>query len=192
MNPKRFSIRTMIALLLAVSVVLLGSLVSLPRQETGRGPATIALKAPPFVGVASAQSGQQSIGSFLDNEAGISAYFNAGGPVDLDMAKAAFRTIEVQTADYIIGSVPVADYPESQDVHVYVHKNGWFLAYYLKADPVGKIYDWRRYTDATIPTKLERALAAVAGLVGVPVSSSTYYDFRYPNATHLILRVFPT
>ncbi len=164
----------------------------LPRKDAGRGPATIALKAPAFVGVASAQGGQQSIGSFLDNEAGISAYFNAGGPVDLDMAKAAFRTIEVQTADYIIGSVPVPDCPESADAHVYVHRNGWFLAYYLKADPVGKIFDWHRYTGTTVPTKLEKVLAVVAGLAGAPISASTYYDFRYPNATHLMLIVEDT
>jgi hypothetical protein len=187
MNPKRLWIRLTTALVLVGCLMLLGSTVSLPGQESGLGPGTIALKAPPFVGVASAQEGTQSIASFLDDEAGISAYFNAGGPVDLAMAKAAFRTIEVQTADYIIGSVPVTDYPESEDVHVYIHRDGWLLAYYLKADPTGKIFDWRRYTGATIPTKLEKALTAVAALAGVTVSNTTFYDFRYPNATHLTL-----
>ncbi len=146
------------------------------------------LRAPSFVGVANAQgAGPQAIASFLDSEAGISAYFSTTGPIDLQAVKAAFRTIEVQTSDYIIGSVAVPDYPESEDVHVYVHKNGWFLAYYLKADPTGKIFDWRRYTTSAISTKLEKALSTVSVLIGITSFTPTFYDFRYPNASTLML-----
>jgi hypothetical protein len=75
---------------------------------------------------------------------------------------------------------------------VYVNKNGWVLAYYLAADPAAKIFDWRAYHDSgrtTFTTKLETAITAVAGAANVPFSASnaTYYDFRYPNATNLML-----
>ncbi len=46
-----------------------------------------------------------------------------------------FRTIEAETNDYIIGSVDLQDYPEQFDTHVYIHRDGWFMAYYLAADP---------------------------------------------------------
>jgi len=172
-----------------VTVALLAaySLVSVP-SPTASANNVYSLRAPSFVGVANAQGvGPQAFASFLDSEAGISAYFSTTGPIDLDAIRPAFRTIEVVSTTYIIGSVAVADYPESEDVHVYVHKNGWFLAYYLKADPTGKIFDWRRYTTTEIPTKLEKALSTVSALVGITPPAATYYDFRYPNATRLML-----
>jgi hypothetical protein len=124
----------------------------------------------------------------------MSAYFSAGTTINLNSVRSVFRTIETETSDYIIGSVPVANYGETEDVHVYVHKNGWVLAYYLAADPTGKIFDWRMYDSGgrtNISTKLENTLAVIASAAGAPFSTSNavYYDFRYPNATHLILIV---
>jgi hypothetical protein len=155
------------------------------------GDNAIALKAPSFVKVASAQEAPDAapIG-FPQDEAGISTYFKVEGPVDLSLARAAFRTLEVETADYLIGSVPVPNYLEVKDVHVYVHQDGWFLGYYLRQDATGKIFDWIRYyagNRRTIPTTLETALGVVAGQAGVSVPGFTYYDFLYPNATHLML-----
>ena len=147
------------------------------------------LQAPPFVSVARAQT--DSIGSTIEDEAGISAYWQAPTSINLNDVRGAFRTIEVETPDYIIGSVPVPNYPETEDVHVYAHKDGWILAYYLAADPAGKIFDWRKYHDsdrADFTTKLESTIAVVASEAGIPFYyNATYYDFRYPNATHLML-----
>ncbi len=95
-----------------------------------------------------------------------------------------------EDANYIIGSVAVPDYPESEDVHVYIHRDGWFLAYYLAADPAGKIIDWRLYHNTgrdTLTTKLESALSMVALPVGVMPSGISSYDFRNPNANRLIM-----
>jgi hypothetical protein len=75
---------------------------------------------------------------------------------------------------------------------VYVHTDGWILAYYLAEDPVGKIFDWKAYHDSgrtALTTKLENTVAVVAGEAAVPYLGVTYYDFRYPNATHLMFIV---
>jgi hypothetical protein len=130
----------------------------------------------------------------IENEAGISAWFRTSSTINLNSVRSSFRTIEIETTDYILGSVPVPDYDESWDAHVYVHKDGWILAYYLAQDPVGKIYDWKAYHNSgrtTISTKLENVIAVIANAAGFPFSSAnvTYYDFRYPNATHLMLIV---
>jgi hypothetical protein len=61
------------------------------------------------------------------------------------------------------------------------------MAYYLAADPVAKIFDWKSYNGSAIGTKLEKTLAIAASGAGVPFSSATYYDFRYPNANRLML-----
>lgn len=108
--------------------------------------------APPFIGVAGAAETAGGGGggggaspragtSFLEEEAGISAYTNVGEAINLGNAKTAFGTIEYETSDYIIGSVPLPDYAETEDVHAYVHKDGWVVAYYLEDEPVAKIVE---------------------------------------------------
>jgi len=177
----------LVVVVIAVLLVAFG-LVNKPVTPANAGN-VLSLQAPPFVGVARAET--LSTTSVITDEAGMSAWFQASTSINLNNVRDAFRTIETETADYIIGSVPVANYPETEDVHVYVHKDGWILAYYLAADPVGKIFDWRAYHDGgrtNITTKLENTIALVATEAGVSYSSSdvTYYDFRYPNATNLM------
>jgi hypothetical protein len=188
MNTKNIFRLSLVSVTSVVVLLVTFGLISRPTSPA-KGNSVFNLQLPPFVGVANAEgAGPQAVANFLDDEAGISAYFSTTTPIDLASVRPAFRTIEVQTADYIIGSVAIADYPESEDVHVYVHTNGWLLAYYLKADPAAKIFDWRRYIiSATIPTKLEKALSSVVSLVGVTSFNVTFYDFRYPNANRLML-----
>jgi len=145
-----------------------------------------ALEGPPFVGIANAEP--LDVSSYLDDEAGISAWFQSPDVIVLDDVRDEFRTIEVETEDYIIGSVPVPDYGEAWDVHVYVHVDGWILSYYLQEDPAGKIPDWRSATGQNLDTTvLENVVGVIASAAAVPFSSATYYDFRYPNATHMMM-----
>ena len=184
--------RLLFASLMVVGLLLVFGSVHQLNQTVDRGN-THHLKAPLFVGMASAASNSAAmdIGTRLDQEAGISAYFKSPDVITLGQVRGLFRTIEAETEDYIIGSVPVANYPETEDVHVYVHKDGWILAYYLAAEPAAKVLDWRKYHDSDrtdFTTKLESAIAVVAGGAGIPFHySATYYDFRYPDATHLML-----
>ena len=129
--------------------------------------------------------------NFLRQEAGIAVYTNTGQTISIDDVKSAFRTIEYQTSDYIIGSVVLSGYPETEDVHAYVHTSGWVVVYYLKEEPSSKIVDWNNYgTDETIRgTKLEDGLSVVCSAAGVPVGSPEYYDFKYPSATKLMIVV---
>lgn len=39
----------------------------------------------------------------------------------------------------------------------------------------------------TITTKLENTIAVILGTVGIPFTIATYYDFRYPTATHMTI-----
>jgi hypothetical protein len=179
---------------LLVAVAAVGLLLALGLMHRPTVPARadhiFRLQAPPFARAASAEAVE--VASVIEDEAGISAWFQASSSINLNSVREVFRTIEAETTDYIIGSVPVPNYTEEWDVHVYVHRDGWILAYYLAADPVGKIYDWKAYHNSgrtTLSTKLENVVAVVANVAGVPFSSAnvTYYDFRYPNATHLML-----
>lgn len=178
-------------------VLLIGLLAALLLIAVSFGPAptrpieartTFALEAP--VLLAAAQEEGVSGASVISSEAGISAYFKAASAIDLNDVRPVYRTIEQETSIYIVGSVPVANYPESEDVHVYVNTNGWLLAYYLKADPAAKIFDWWAYRDSghtNLTTKLENTLRLVSTYAGVPYPGCTYYHFQFPNATHMML-----
>ena len=146
----------------------------------------IALQAPPFQDTVSPQDAAAL--TAIADEAGISAYFNAGSQINLASVRARFRTIEAETSNYIIGSVDVEDYPEEFDVHVYVHRDGWFMAYYLAADPAAKILDLEAYTGgATVSTIFEEVLTIFASEAGVTYPGVTFWDFRYPNANRLMV-----
>jgi len=150
------------------------------------------LQAPPFVGVARAETG--SVASLAEDEIGMSAYLEAPTGISLDDVRDLYRTIETETADYIIGSIPIGEYPETEDIHVYVHTDGWILAYYLVEDPVGKIFDWRAYHDSgrtVLTTRLENMVAVVAGEAAVPYLGGDLLRLPLPkcDASHVHRRV---
>ena len=151
-----------------------------------RDPATSSRKAlalePPMMGGA----GEMAVAlTDLEDEAGFSAWYSTTLTIDLNSVKSVFRTIETETADYVIGSVPVSGYNETGDPHVYVHRDGWILAYYRRGAPVSKAIDAVGQDIAN--TNLEEVVADVASAAGVGFTGAHYYDFRYPNATHMLI-----
>jgi len=186
-----------IALVLVASSVAMYSSADVEKGiSEGGGKGVISLVAPPFIGVVGAAEatggggGAAATGTtFLEEEAGISAYTNVGEAINLGNAKTAFRTIEYETADYIVGSVPLTGYAETEDVHAYVHKDGWVVAYYLEDEPVAKIVDWEDYSidEIITGTKLEDGVSVVCNAAGVPIRDLKYYDFRYANADKLMI-----
>lgn len=172
-----------------IAVVLLSaaSLGGMPSKQPGEQ-GMLALLAPAPVTYAA----QSDVMSMLSEEAGMSAYVNMSMTVDLESAENVFRTIEDETEKYVIGSVLVEGYLESDEAHVFVSSDGWFVAYYPVSDPAAKIIDWRAYGQSreTIPTKLEKVLeVVVAGMVGRASVPPSHYDFRYPDATELMFIV---
>jgi len=122
--------------------------------------------------------------SFLEEEAGISAYTHVA-TVDLDLAATAYKNIEMKTATYIIGSVELADYNETYDVHVYLDTTGGMIAYYRNTEPATKIIDWRHYSGGQITlsgSNLEDALSKICDAMSVSLGDVNYYDYRVPNA----------
>lgn len=127
--------------------------------------------------------------SFLDTEAGMSAYTKATTTINLNYAKTACRTTpEIITTNYFICSVPVPLLPETEDAHVYVSKSGWILAYYMRDIPVSKIVQWVNYNGGTITTTtLADIVTDVASKAGVSFSPIKYYDFKYPGANRMMM-----
>jgi len=175
---------------LLVTVLLLSlRFVSGPQQSMDENN-VFNLQTPPFIDVALAKTHANTSTLFLEDEAGMSAYFSTTTNINLGDVRGLYRTIETEAADYIIGSIPISNYGEDQDAHVYIHKGGWALAYYLESDPTGKIIDWIQHdiTGAiTLTTKLENVLKTVADTANISVDEISHYDFRYPNATNMMI-----
>jgi len=136
----------------------------------------------PLVSPAFAQSVSTST-TFLEEEAGMSMYVNIGQSIDLSKAKPVYKTIEKETTDYIVGSLSLPNLPETEDVHCFVHKDGWIVVYYLKAEPISKIIDWIHYSGGKLTkTKLQVGLEKMALALGVTVTGAKYYNFQYSYA----------
>ena len=128
--------------------------------------------------------------SFLEEEAGMSIYVNIGRSIDLAVAKTVYRTIEKETSNYTVGSVPLPSLPESEDVHCFVHKDGWIVAYYLRGEPIGKIVDWNLWSGGKLTkNKLQVGLEQMTNALGVSVTGAKYYHFQYSNANKCMLIV---
>lgn len=148
-----------------------------PTAGSGEGPTGL-------VRPALARAAEQT---FLEKEAGITAYVNLGRAIDLAAVKAKFRTVEKETADYIVGSVGLPGYSSSEDVHVFVTKDGWVAAYYGKDEPVSKIVDWKNYSKggSTLPNKLSLGLTQLP--LTIPQAALAYYHFAFATANRLYL-----
>lgn len=132
---------------------------------------------------------QEAEVSFLDEEAGIAAYVNLSQKIDMAEAKAAFRTVEKETSTYMVGSVPVPGYEstEEEDVHCFIHEDGWIVAYYLRDEPTSKIMYWKNWSGRTIGTKVKEGLISAIGATGLAPTEVRYYHFKYPTATKLMI-----
>ena len=194
-----------IALVIASSVAMYGYSETeggegISESEGGKG--VISLVAPPFIGAAGASPAGGGGGaaapragtSFLEEEAGISAYVNIGHEIDLEKAKTAFKSIETANESYIIGEIDLPGLPEYADPHAYVHKDGWLVAYYSKYAPASKIMQWNGYDGGVITTTtLEDAMHEICLAIEFPFATIKddikYYDFEYPNANRMMLIV---
>ena len=127
---------------------------------------------------------------FPADEAGISAYVHAKSSVNLNDAKPAFATIERETDDYIIGTVALDMHTEEQYPHVYVSTDGWVVAYYPNDRPSSWILPWADYSGGEISsTTLSKAAGIVCSQIGGTTTGLKYYDFRYEDASKMMIIV---
>lgn len=173
---------------LVVLIIIVGSMGLY--YHANRGATTQSGETYLFVKPAFAQS-MSTTPTFLDNEAGISAYVNINRSINLAVARTAYRgDPEKETSDYLVGSVSVS-LSENDDVHCFVHKEGWIVTYYGKGEPLSKIVDWNLWdknASKLTANKLQVGLKNMTTTLGVyPVPSASYYHFQYPNANKCMI-----
>jgi uncharacterized protein len=128
-------------------------------------------------------------GSFLDQEAGIAAYVQVPSPVDLEGVKGAFKIIEQEASDFVVGTVEITNAPLAP--HVFVSSDGWIVAYFFRDESVGNAW---AYAPGFKPPDdvLARALTQVSSTVGGAPATPSYFDFEYPGANRVSVINAPT
>lgn len=169
--------------LLVFILFIVGSFIPLDHNSLNQG---IQLERPSFLKEVKAEFGTMDTKAYdlITQEAGISAWMKSDFSINLSSVRSQFITIELETSDYIIGSIDMPNYVDRWDPHVFVHKDGWIMAYYLRGDPVSKIIDTKARNLNT--TLLHQGISIIASNGGVPITTVKYYDFRYVNATHMM------
>ena len=138
---------------------------------------------------------QEAEKNFLEEEAGISLYVNAGEEIDLSKAKALYKVLEDETDSYLIGTVELSGYGEDWWPHVWIHKDGWIVVYYLKEEPTSRLMDWFAYERAGSgeinTTTLREVLLSVASDLKLDLTriqeDMRYYHWQYPEARKLLV-----
>lgn len=175
--------RLLIVIFLCIMILTLGMISSINPNIT-QGGMGLNLIAPP--------AHAQSSGN-LANIAGMSAYIQTNGPIDLERVKSQLRGVEDSTDEYIIGLMIPPGYAdldtldEIMDVHLMVHRDGWIIAYLLKEQESSIIIDWVGYEGNGLnETTLSNSINQIVNLQGLTIDGElSYYDFRYPSATSM-------
>ena len=171
-------------LAIAVCVLaLVGVGLAAGRQLGGDVPSAVALEQPAFLFDDDLRA--NAVGEKIQDEAGIAAYFKAPNSLNLELIRPLFNSIELETESYILGSVTAPGYEEHFDVHVYARSDGWIMAYYLSSAPTSKMIDTTAKNLDN--SKLKTVMNNVTVTGGAPFGAVTYYNFNYPNATHMLL-----
>ena len=130
---------------------------------------------------------------FPADEAGISAYVKANSSIILNDVKPVLASIERETSDYIIGTVALDLHVEEEYPHVYVSIDGWVVAYYPNNRPSSWILPWADYSGGPISsTTLNKTVGIVADAINGTANGVKYYDFRYPDASKMMIIVEST
>lgn len=124
--------------------------------------------------------------NFLENEAGIAAYFSFPGTTNLksNMLHNLFRTVSIETQAYLVGFVPVdgfEDYP-IRDVKVFIHNDGWVVAYLTNNTPTAGMF-----YQGTMDTILERTLERVASAIEATSYTIYFHSFNHPDADKMMM-----
>ena len=189
----KFAVAPCIAILLFALTLLAKPEPAQPAEvQVGQG---MALQPPAFLKSAHAAGLAQVDFEFLLEEAGVTAYTKLDQEIDLTSLELDFKTIGRQTDQFISGIViapgyeKLPEFGENAEVQVFLHHDGWIVAYLTRYQTAATLFDWvsydeKRLKDSTLIENVVRKLAEDAGVFDVSVG---YYDFRNPEATNLML-----
>jgi hypothetical protein len=190
------SILLIAALIVGLAVYIYSEHASLESSASAETNQELTLTRPTFSADVAASS------SFLDQEAGMAIWLNATAyaPIDVNAARSALTNVEINTTDFVVGSIGSQVYGSSDLYpHCFIHTNGWIVVYYLNPTSqnkawIGKIINWNDISHIDYPVTdnfLREGLDYIASKIppNIPTTSANYYHFHYPEATKLMFAI---
>jgi hypothetical protein len=191
---KRIMVIGIVFALFALALIVKTEPIFTTEHPSGPG---LALRPPAFIKAANAaefEELQQTDWTFLLEEAGVTAYTKVDQQLDLEFLLARFKHIRARTNQYIQGIVHAPGYAglpefdEKGEVQIIVHRDGWIVAYLTRWQTAAELFDWVNYDQERLTgTLVENTVKYLARELKLPEVNISYYDFRYPDATDLIL-----
>ena len=174
---------TMIVIGLALANILIHSE---PSPKDG----SYLLQPPAFVNVAQAGVNANG-GSIFQDEAGSAAYCQNSYGIELSTVVGLYQVIEnlqtYETDGYIIGRMDIPGIGELDEPRIYIDSNGLAIAFDPDDKPLGYMLKTSSNNSSMFPFRLDSALQYLASSSVIPNGCISYYDFRYPNATHMAI-----
>lgn len=133
-----------------------------------------------FLPVAQAVSSNPNIG--------FAAWTDVGRTIDLNQARSLFTIIYSETSDEIVGtySSVIDNYGTTEDVNLYISKNGIIAEFYNSYEPASKTILWD--SDKIFFSKLASIITVGQSLgYTIDVKDVKYYDYRYPDANRILI-----
>jgi len=188
----KFAVAPCIAILLFALTLLAKPEPAQPAEvQAGQG---MALQPPAFLKSAHAAGLAQVDFEFILEEAGVTAYTKLDQELELESLESRFKIIRQQTEEFISGIViapgyeKLSEFDESAEVQVFLHRDGWIVGYLTRYQATSVIFDWINYDEKRLTeTLIESVVRTLALDVGVSDFTVSHYDFRYPEATNLVL-----
>lgn len=163
-------------------------------SRAGNGGGELTLAAPAFFTSVNAAPVQEDDFSVVLEEAGVTAYTKLDQELDLDYLAARLKSVQQKSSRYVAGIMPAPGYEdlseleESGEVQVFLHQDGWIVVYLSRWQPASALLDWVNYDEKRLDgTLIESAVRSLVDDIGVTDYTVSYFDFRNPDATSLIL-----
>lgn len=125
----------------------------------------------------------------LQTQAGLSAYAQITATIPIALISPIYAKVDYQDDVYILGDYALSG--RTDRVKLIAHRDGWALAYQPRGENVSQFFDCYGYPYTTnpayMPNRLETAIKEVSTAMGITTTVPTYYDFRNPQADHIIL-----
>lgn len=82
----------------------------------------------------------------------------------------------------------LTEFDEDAEVQVFLHHDGWIVAYLTRHQTASALFDWVNYEEKRLTSTIIESVVELLALdSGVDDFKVDYYDFRYPDATNLML-----
>jgi hypothetical protein len=124
----------------------------------------------------------------LQMQAGLSAYTKIADGISLSLVRPMFTSIELENSSYILGEYTLSN--RTEKVKLAIGSEGWAITWHPREYASEDLFDCPIF-DTEIPgqmiIRLERALLEIANALSITEPTISYYDFRNPQASGIIL-----